>query len=169
MRFFSQVFQCISGGAHFGNLGIFSACQSPFCNRPFGGLKMALKIKNFSLKFGKQSFFHDLSFELAKGNLHTLSGRNGSGKSTLLAALRGDLSAELQGVVEISGTPHPISDKEQLRKQIVLISQRFDEMIADQFSFLQNLEFAKLSHHPSFWKGFQKKPFLPDFVERFGI
>lgn len=128
-----------------------------------------LKIKNFSLKFGKESFFQDLSFELAKGTLHTLSGRNGSGKSTLLAALRGDLAVELQGVVEISGTPFPISDKEQLRKQIVLISQRFDEMIADQFSFLQNLEFAGLSHRPSFWKGFQKNPFLPDFVERFGI
>lgn len=130
---------------------------------------MALKIKNFSLKFGKESFFQDLSFELAKGTLHTLSGRNGSGKSTLLTALRGDIAAELQGVVEIAGVPHPISDKVQLRKQIVLISQRFDEMIADQFSFLQNLEFAGLSHHPSFWKGFQKKPFLPDFVEGFGI
>jgi ABC-type uncharacterized transport system permease subunit len=147
----------------------FSACQSPFCNRPFGGLKMALKIKNFSLKFGKQSFFHDLSFELAKGNLHTLSGRNGSGKSTLLAALRGDLSAELQGVVEISGTPHPISDKEQLRKQIVLISQRFDEMIADQFSFLQNLEFAKLSHILLFGKVFKKSPFFLILLKGLGL
>jgi len=128
-----------------------------------------LKIKNFSLKFGKQPFFHELSFELEKGTLHTLSGKNGSGKSTLLAALRGDLSAELMGTVEIEGMLHPISNKEALRQKIALISQRFDEMIADQFSFLQNLKFAQFSSRPSLLKGFQEMPFLPDFIERFGI
>jgi ABC-type multidrug transport system ATPase subunit len=130
---------------------------------------MALKIKDFSLKFGKESFFQELSFELKKGTLHTLSGKNGSGKSTLLAALRGDLSAELKGTVEITGTAYPISHAETLREKIALISQRFDEMIADQFSFLQNLEFAKLHSRPSLWKGFQGRPFLPPFIERFGI
>jgi ABC-type multidrug transport system ATPase subunit len=130
---------------------------------------MALKIKDFSLKFGKQLFFQDLSFELEKGGLHTLSGKNGCGKSTLLAALRGDLSADLKGTVEIAGTPYQISHVEALREKIALISQRFDEMIADQFSFLQNLEFAKLPSRPSLLKGFQEKPFLPAFIERFGI
>ena len=130
---------------------------------------MVLKIKEFSLKFGKQLFFHDLSFELEKGGLHTLSGKNGCGKSTLLAALRGDLSADLTGSVEIGGIAYPISHVKTLRKEIALISQRFDEMVADQFSFLQNLEFAKLHRRPSFLKGFQASPFLPPFIERFGI
>jgi ABC-type multidrug transport system ATPase subunit len=130
---------------------------------------MALKIKDFSLKFGKQLFFQDLSFSLEKGGLHTLSGKNGCGKSTLLAALRGDLSADLAGTVEIAGEAYPISDVETLREKIALISQRFDEMIADQFSFLQNLEFAKLQRRPSLLKGFQERPFLPPFIERFGI
>jgi ABC-type multidrug transport system ATPase subunit len=130
---------------------------------------MMLKIKNFSLKFGEQPFFQDLSFELAKGTLHTLSGRNGSGKSTLFAALCGDLSADLKGTVEIAGMPFSIANRELLRKKIALISQRFDEMIADQFSFLQNLEFAQLQTRPYFWKGFTKKPLIPAFVERFGI
>ena len=78
---------------------------------------MALKIKDFSLKFGKQLFFQDLSFELEKGGLHTLSGKNGCGKSTLLAALRGDLSADLNGTVEIAGEPYPISHVETLREK----------------------------------------------------
>ena len=128
-----------------------------------------LQVKNFSLSFGKQSFFQDLSFELKKGSLHTLAGKNGSGKSTLLAALRGDLLAELQGTVEIAGMPYPISNQEALRQNIALISQRFDEMIADQFSFLQNLKFAQFPSQPSLWKGFKKTPFLPTFIERFGI
>ncbi|HEX2578976.1 MAG TPA: ATP-binding cassette domain-containing protein [Rhabdochlamydiaceae bacterium] len=125
-----------------------------------------MKIKNFSLKFGRKLFFQNLAFELEKGRLHTLAGKNGSGKSTLLAALRGDLLA-VTGSVEIGGMVYPISGV--LRNKIALISQRFDEMIADQFSFLENLEFAKLNSRPSLWKGFQKEVFLPPFIERFGI
>lgn len=130
---------------------------------------MALKVKNFSLRFGKDPFFENISFELEKGLFHTLSGKNGSGKSTLLAALRGDLTARLTGTVEIEKVEHPISHQKTLRKQIALISQRFDEMMADQFSFLQNLAFAQFQYQPSFLKGFQKKAFLPPFMERFGI
>ncbi len=130
---------------------------------------MALKVKNFSLKFGKDPFFQHLSFELKKGTLHTLSGKNGCGKSTLLTALRGDSAAQLEGTVEIAGESHPISNRDALRQKIALISQRFDEMMADQFSFLQNLEFAQLSSQPSLYKGFQQTPFLPLFIERFGI
>lgn len=128
-----------------------------------------MKIKEFSLKFGKDPFFQNLSFELKKGGLHTLSGKNGSGKSTLLTALRGDSGAQMEGTVEIAGESHPLSKRETLREKIALISQRFDEMIADQFSFLQNLEFAQLQSRPSLLKGFQRKPFLPPFIERFGI
>jgi ABC-type multidrug transport system ATPase subunit len=130
---------------------------------------MVLKVKNFSLKFGNDPFFQELSFELEKGTLHTLSGKNGCGKSTLLAALRGDIAAQLEGTVEIGGESYSILNRDALREKIALISQRFDEMIADQFSFLQNLEFAKLSNQPSIYKGFQKGSFLPPFVERFGI
>jgi ABC-type sugar transport system ATPase subunit len=124
---------------------------------------MVLKIKNFSLKFGNEPFFQELSFELEKGTLHTLSGKNGCGKSTLLAALRGDLSAELMGTVEIEGTLIRFQIKDALREKIALISQRFDEMIADQFSFLQNLEFAKFSQQAFSFERFSRGPFLPPF------
>ena len=130
---------------------------------------MTLKVKNFSLKFGKQPLFQDITFELKKGALHTLSGKNGCGKSSLLAALRGDLQAELKGTVEIAGVPYHISDAKGLREQIALISQRYDEMMADQFSFLQNLAFAELICRPSFFKGFKGAPFIPEFIQRFGI
>lgn len=123
-------------------------------------------VKNLSLNFGRGPFFADVSLQMASGKLHTLSGKNGSGKSTFLGALRGNISC--QGTIEMSGVSYAFSDGE-LKRKIIYISQRYDEMIADQFSFKDNLRFAHVSCRPSLWKKLFSSPSFPLLLDRFEI
>jgi ABC-type multidrug transport system ATPase subunit len=123
-------------------------------------------IKNLSLNLGPKIFFSDVCLELSGGKLHTLSGKNGCGKSTFFSALRGDIPS--QGTLEMEGDAFAFSDP-ALRKKVVYICQKFDEMIADQFNFKENLRFAYLASRPSFWKKLRPLPFLPSLLERFEI
>lgn len=79
-------------------------------------------------------FFKDLSFHLEEGKLHALHGKNGIGKTVLLNILSQRVEKEtiIQG--EIIG------------EKISLVNQRFDQTIADQFTFLDNLKFGYLTY-----------------------
>jgi iron complex transport system ATP-binding protein len=54
---------------------------------------MILTAKNLSFSYGRQHVLHDVSINLAAGELRTILGPNGSGKSTLLRVLLGQLPA----------------------------------------------------------------------------
>jgi ABC-type multidrug transport system ATPase subunit len=123
-------------------------------------------VKNLSLNFDQGPFFVDVSLQIAPGKLHTLSGKNGSGKSTFLAALRGNIPC--QGTIEISGVSYALTDGE-LKRKIIYISQRYDEMIADRFSFRDNLRFAHVSTCPSLWRKLFSSPSFPSLLDRFEI
>lgn len=125
-----------------------------------------MEIINLFLRLGSLHFFQDLSFTLKKGALNTLKGKNGSGKSTLFAALRGELSC--QGILKIDDETLKFSDP-KIPDKVVLISQQFDQMIADEFSFRDNLKFAQLSRCPFFHKGLSRALDIPPLIERFGI
>jgi energy-coupling factor transporter ATP-binding protein EcfA2 len=103
-------------------------------------------------------FFKDLSFTLAAGKLHALHGKNGMGKSVLLHLL--SRKAPPQSIVAgriIGG------------ENAILVNQRFDQMIADQFSFQDNLKFACMSSFPHPFSRLKNPDFSPDFVEKFHI
>ncbi|MBM3191159.1 MAG: ATP-binding cassette domain-containing protein [Chlamydiae bacterium] len=99
-----------------------------------------MEITNLSYRHHKKAplFFDGMSFHLEKGRLHALHGKNGSGKTVLLQVLYGKVPEEAVLEGEVTGN-----------EAIALVNQRFDQMIADQFSFEENMRFALLPKHPS--------------------
>lgn len=118
-----------------------------------------MKIQNLSYRHCPKSpyFFKDITFELPLGKIHALHGKNGVGKTVLLNLLSGKAS---QGIYsgEITGKDH-----------CVLVNQRFDCMIADQFSFKENLMFSCMNRYPTLFRGFQEPYFYSSVLERFHI
>lgn len=119
-----------------------------------------MQIKNITYRHHKGAplFFDQLSFDLAPGKIHALHGKNGIGKTVLLHLLtkRVPPQAVLQG--EIIGAD-----------EAILVDQRFDEMIANQFSFQDNLRFACMNRFPHPLRGLKEPLFSPEFLEKFQI
>lgn len=103
-------------------------------------------------------FFKDFSFDLKPGKMHALHGKNGMGKTILLNLLSRKIPP--QGVMtgKIIGGENSI-----------LVNQRFDQMIADQFSFQENLKFACMDHFPSPFSRLRGPNFYPGFLKQFHI
>src|SRR5262249_15440681 len=103
-------------------------------------------------------FFKDLSFTLEPSKLHALHGKNWIGKSVLLALLSKKFP------------PQAIMKGNITRgEKTILVSQRFDQMIADRFSFKENLQFACMSRFPHPCSRLTQPKYYPDFLERFDI
>jgi ABC-type multidrug transport system ATPase subunit len=119
-----------------------------------------MKVFNLSYRHHIKAsyFFQDLSFALEKGKLHALHGRNGTGKSVLLHLLSGSSpkEAHMEGQIIRDGP-------------VVLVNQKFDSMIADQFSFDENLSFACMGRVPSVHRGLITPQIELDCLERFHI
>lgn len=103
-------------------------------------------------------FFKDLSFKLHPGRMHALHGKNGTGKSILLGLLTRKTPPQSVIEGEIRGS-----------ENAVLVNQRFDQMMADQFSFEENLKFACMTRFPNPFTRLKAPRFLPDFLDRFNI
>lgn len=103
-------------------------------------------------------FFHNLCFNLEKGKIHALHGKNGMGKTVLLNILSKNISPQsiLQGQI-------------QKKEKVILVNQKFDQMIVDQFSFKDNLRFASMGLFPSVFSGLKDPAFLPDFITKFHL
>lgn len=77
---------------------------------------MSLTVKNLFGGYGKETILHDLSFEVAAGELLALVGLNGSGKSTTIKHIIG-LLAPKRGNIELNGwtlTQNPLEYKAQI-------------------------------------------------------
>ncbi|MFC4640291.1 sugar ABC transporter ATP-binding protein [Deinococcus hohokamensis] len=96
--------------------------------------------------FGPVQVLHDISFEIAAGEVHALLGENGAGKSTLMKVLSGHHAPTL-GHIEVNGSPvqfRSARDAEALG--IVLIHQEFN--LAEDLTIAQNIF---LGHEPGGW------------------
>jgi ATPase subunit of ABC transporter with duplicated ATPase domains len=102
-------------------------------------------------------FFKDLSFRLERGKLHALHGKNGTGKTVLLNIL----SCRVEREAIIRG--------EVIGESVSLVNQRFDQAIADQFTFVENLKFGHFRYFPNPFLRLHASPFLPEFLEKFHI
>lgn len=114
---------------------------------------MNLEIKNLSFKFEKELpyFFKDVSFEINSKKINFICGPNGSGKSTLFRILQGKVNKneELLGQFYLSGQEYDFAkDKNVLINNVKLVRQKFELMLADNFSFKQNLQFSKMDNIP---------------------
>jgi ABC-type lipoprotein export system ATPase subunit len=138
--------------------------------------KYALSVDNLSFKFDRKNpyFFKDISLNFTPHTIHFIQGKNGSGKSTLFRILRGYVHQDehINATFYLHGKKYVIDDPEMIDKkltsQIKMVHQNFDLMIADQFTFRQNLRLAKLPEHPHFAPLPEHQP-LPALVKRFGI
>lgn len=131
-----------------------------------------LQLTNISFAFKAQGplLFSNVNMHFPGHAIHFIKGKNGSGKSTLFRLIRGLIHAteQVEGsltvndkVIELTSGMKPIST-------IKMVPQQFDHMLASQFSFIQNLQFANMPSHP----GLQPLPThqpLPALLERFGI
>ncbi len=133
-------------------------------------------IHNLNFRFDdsiSQWFFVNATCSFKHNQLNFIRGKNGSGKSTLFRLITGRLEP-LEGV---SGTLslgqktidlRYESDRNYLKSHIRLAPQKFDLMLADQFTFPQNLQLASLPQYPGLNR-FKETVTIPLLVNRFGI
>lgn len=128
---------------------------------------------SFTPHYARDAFFHDISISFEQGKLHFIRGKNGSGKSTLFRLLQGTCYANefLSGTVSLGQESYQLDnthDQDILHENIRMVPQKFDLMLADQFSFKENLQLASLDKKP----GLTALPLLgsiPSLVDRFEI
>ena len=114
-----------------------------------------MRIESLSFKFEPQqdSFFHDLSANFEPYQVHFIQGDNGIGKSTLFNILQGridehavcELSVMLEGAhytAQNNTVPYAFT------QLVHTVQQRYDRMIADRFSFIENVRMANMSRYP---------------------
>ncbi len=66
-----------------------------------GGVEPVLRVEHLGKAFGRARVLHDLSFEVARGEVLALLGANGAGKTTTLACILGIVPFE--GTVTVGG------------------------------------------------------------------
>ncbi len=96
--------------------------ESPRSPEPAAPL---LTMRNVSKSFLGVRVLHDVSLDLAAGEVHALVGENGAGKSTLMKVLAGEHVAD-NGTVELDGTVHAFTHPQQAQAAGVgIIHQEF--------------------------------------------
>lgn len=138
-------------------------------------MNKAITINNLSFRFSAQSplFFNNVNLSIAPGTIYFLQGANGSGKSTLFKILQGNVHEPqiLEGILTIDGVTHDMSttqSKDLLHNLVHAVQQDYNSMIADNFSFEENLRFVHMQRLPSLAALPAYKP-IPELIQRFNI
>ena len=82
-----------------------------------------LRVVNISKSFGASRALREVSFDLARGEVHALVGENGAGKSTLMKVLSGAVRPD-GGAMTLGGRGYaPKSPKDAKRRGVAMIYQ----------------------------------------------
>lgn len=139
-------------------------------------MNIALSLTDLSFAFdesGKRLFFDKLSLDFDSNQLHFIRGKNGAGKSTLFRLMRGKVYNDefVSGTITIDEKIFDLDDesrREKLTNVVRMVPQKFDLMLAGQFSFTENLQLATIPEYPKL-QTFIPTTSVPQLVERFGI
>ncbi len=115
-----------------------------------------LQIKNIRKTFPGVVALDDVSFSVARGEIHTLLGENGAGKSTLMNVLTGLYHPD-RGEITIAGkSVHFTSPRDSLSFGIGMVHQHF--MLVPAHSVFENILLA-LENVPNFFnrKAYKEK------------
>jgi ABC-type lipoprotein export system ATPase subunit len=124
-------------------------------------------IKDLSFKFNDKSseyFFRNLTAEFTPNTVHFIQGDNGVGKSTLFNIIQGivDKDAVLDASIILDGVPYAAHSNQlphAFTQQVHTVQQQYDRMIANQFTFMENLQLANLPFYPALQRLPQAKLF----------
>ncbi len=96
-----------------------------------------LEFRRISKNFGSLAANRDISFNVARGEIHGIVGENGAGKSTLMSILAGLIRAD-SGAILIDGKPVEIaSPADAIRLGVGMVHQHF--MLVETMSVLDNI------------------------------
>lgn len=137
---------------------------------------LALEIKDLRFRFNAKAkwFFNGVSIIFQAQKIHFIRGSNGVGKSTLFRLLQGGLQQqeEVFGSVVIGDALAKFESRgnaqEMLADAVKVVQQKFDSMLADRFSFLENLRMANCGRFPSLTR-LPQLTMMPQLLERFAI
>ena len=83
---------------------------------------MFINIDNINVNYGKKTILHNISLDLAKGEVVGIIGPNGSGKSTLLKAISG-VARLTDGKISILGQHTSGLSQQALARLVAIVSQ----------------------------------------------
>jgi ABC-2 type transport system ATP-binding protein len=102
----------------------------------------ALSVHGLGKRFGERVAFHDVSFEIAHGEIFGFLGPNGAGKTTTVRTL-GTLIAPTSGSATVAGVPLEPGNSVEIRRRIAIMPESPGLYL--HLSVLENLEcFADL-------------------------
>jgi ABC-type lipoprotein export system ATPase subunit len=134
-----------------------------------------MQIKNLIFAFNSTEehlFFDNISLTCKPHALHFITGENGIGKSTLFKILQGEknLNALCKMTVSLDGKEYS-SYKNSMPAEycslVHVVQQQYGYMLADQFTFIENIQCAGMGKYPSL--KVLPRPKLLDMVISFGI
>ena len=106
-----------------------------------------LSIRNLSLKRGGATVLHDISLDVAKGELLVVIGPSGSGKSSLLRCVN-RLNEIDSGSIQLDGRSIHDMPVTELRRQVGMMFQKtaaFEGTVADNIAYGARLQGETLS------------------------
>jgi polar amino acid transport system ATP-binding protein len=84
-----------------------------------------IRLRGVRKSFGARDVLHDVTFDVAAGEVACLIGPSGSGKSTILRCING-LESHDAGTIEIDGVPVAPQSLPQVRTAVSMVFQRFN-------------------------------------------
>jgi ribose transport system ATP-binding protein len=106
-----------------------------------------LEIEGVSKTFPGVRALHDVSFEVARGEVHALIGENGAGKSTLMKILSG-VYTDYEGQVRLDGQPLTLTGpRDAQRHGIAIIHQELN--LIPELTVAENIFLAREPRTPT--------------------